>query len=265
MRTSGNLATTAVVGSFYIIGILLSTFGSVYAAYWSFLIRRKLVTPTFRRQALIVGAISLYGGISVVFFYAIYFFAPDLPAAFMPALEHLQVFLYGILPAIGLAWADSSIRVGRRLDPRLRDSFRWSMTRWVLWPLMIASNVAFFVGSGLTTTYDTLAKVALVSALILLGISVVVVSRTARRAADRSYRKSLEWFAAFIAFYLIYNAGFISLLLVFPAGNLLVYTPVDFTWGVIANLGVVPLLFFCMYRCSRSLVPLNRISPTDSK
>jgi hypothetical protein len=222
------------------------------------------MTPVFRRQAFIVGVISLYGAVSIVLFYAVYFFASALSTVLEPALANVQVFLYGVLPAVGLAWADSSIRVGRRLDPLLRDSFKWSKTRLVLWPLMILSNVAFFVGSGLTTSFDALAKAGLVCGLILLGISVVVVFRAARRAADRGYRMSLEWFAAFIAFLLIYNAGFISLLLVFLASNLFVYTPVDFVWGVVANLGIVPLLFLCMYKCSRSLVPLNKVASVNS-
>jgi hypothetical protein len=260
VRTSSSIDVTGVMESFYIIGILLSTVGGIYAAYWSFLILRKMRLRSYRRQAFIVGVISLYAIVSIILFYAVYFFAPDLPTALKPTLANVQEVLYGVLPAIGLAWADSSIRVGHRLDPLLRDSFKWSRTRWVLWPSMVLANIAFFVGSGLTTTYDISAKLGLVSALVLLGVSVVVVFRTAKRAADRNYRKSLEWFVAFLAFFLVYNAGFIPLILVLSVSNLFTYTPVNFIWAIVANFVIVPMLFYCLYRCSRSLVPLNKIS-----
>jgi hypothetical protein len=255
---------SVIIEAFYILGILFCSAGGIYAAYWSFIIRRKMMTRLYRRQTSIVGLFSLYGTVSIILFYAVYFFAPNLPTALKPILVSVQEFLYGITPAIGLAWADSSIRVGRRLDPLLRDSFRWSRMRWVLWTSMVLSNIAFFVGNGLTTAYGLLAKVGLASALILLGISVVVVFRAANRAADRDYRGSLEWFVAFLVFFLIYNAGFIPLLLVLSVNNLFVYTPVDFIWGIVANLMIIPMLFYCLYRCSRSLVPLNRLSLIDS-
>jgi hypothetical protein len=255
---------TSIIEAFYVLGILLSLAGGSYAAYWSFVIRRRMMTRLYRRQTFIVGLISLYGAASIVLFYAVYFFAPELPTALKPGLVNVQEFLYGSIFAIGLAWADSSIRVGHRLDPLLRDSFRWSRIRWVLWVLMLLSTIAFFAGNGLTTVYDLLAKVGLVSALVLLGISVVVVFRAARRAADRNYRRSVEWFGAFLVFFLIYNAGFVPLLLVLSVSDIFAYTPVVFTWAIVANLVTVPMLFYCLYKCSRSLVPLNRISLTVS-
>jgi hypothetical protein len=260
---SGSIDMTGVIEYFYFIGILLCVVGGTYAAYWSFIIRRKMMTRFYRRQAFIVGVFSMYGTVAIMLFYAVYFFAPVLPPALKPILVNVQEFLYGIVPSIGLAWADSSIRVGRRLDPLLRDSFKWSKTRWVIWPLMVLSNIAFFVGSGLTITYDVLAEVGLVSGLFLLGISVVVVFQAARRAADRNYRMSLEWFVAFLVFFLGMNAGFIPLL-VLSASDVFVYTPVDFIWAIVANLVIIPMLFYCLYRCSRSLVPLNKIPVIDS-
>jgi len=236
----------------------------LYAAYWSFLIRRKMMTDLYRRQTFIVGLISLYGAVSIVLFYAAYFFAADLPTASKSILDGVQDLLYASIFTIGLAWADSSIRVGRRLDPLLRDSFRWSHLRWVLWPLMIFSNIAFLIGSGLTQTFDSLATAGLVLELGLLGISVAVVFRAAGRAAERNYRMSLKWFVAFLVFFIIYNAGFFPLILVLSVKNLFVFTPVDFIWGLLANLVIVPMLFYCMYRCSRSLVPLSKASLIES-
>ena len=236
----------------------------MYAAYWSFLIRRKMMTGLYRRQTFIVGLISLYGVVSIILFYAAYFFVTGLPTAFKPVLDGVQDLLYASIFTIGLAWADSSIRVGRRLDPLLRDSFRWSRVRLVLWPLMLLSNAAFLIGSGLTQSFDLLAIAGLVLELALLGISVAVVFRAAGRAAERNYRRSLEWFVAFLVSFIVYNAGFIPLILVLSVRNLFAYTPVDFVWGFVANLVIVPMLFYCMYRCSRSLVPLAKVSLIES-
>lgn len=255
---------TVVIESIFAVGILLSIGGGTYAGYWSFIIWRRMKVPSYRRQAFIVGVFAVYGAVSIILFYLVWMFAGSLPPASMPGVVAVQEFLYAIVPAIALAWADSSIRVGRRLDPLLRDTFMWSRARLVVWPLMILSNLAFFLGGGLTTSYGQLTIVGLVSALALLGISVFVVFTAAKRAADRNYRRSLEWFVAFLGTFLVYNAGFISLLILFPAGDLLIYTPVDLVWAVIANFVIVPLLFYSMYRCSRSLIPLNKISSMDS-
>lgn len=206
----------------------------------------------------------MYGAVTIILFYAVYFFASDLPPAWKPVLVGAQVFLYGLVPAIGLAWADSSIHVARRLDPLLRDSFRWSRTRWVLWSAMVVSNFGFFVGSDLTINYAMSAWLGLVAALILLGISVVAVFRASSRAADRNFRRSMEWFVIFLGVFLIYNAGFISLLLVFSVSNIFTYTPLDLIWGIVANLVIVPVQFYTLYRCSRSLVSLNKITEIDS-
>ena len=255
---------TVAIESVFAVGILLVIGGGTYAGYWSFIIWRRLKVPSYRRQAFIVGAFSVYGATLITLFYLVWIFAGALPPASLPGLVVFQESLYALVPALALAWADSSIRVGRRLDPLLRDAFSWSRARLVIWPSMILSNFAFLVGGGLTTSFGQLAIAGLVSALALLGISVLVVFTGAKRAADRNYRRSLEWFVVFLGTFLIYNAGFISLLIVFPTGNLLVSTPLDFVWAVIANFALVPLTFYSMYRCSRSLTPLNKISSMDS-
>jgi hypothetical protein len=213
---------------------------------------------------LLVATFSIYGVISIPLFYLVWIFTPVFSPGLKPILVACQEFLYAIAPAMGLAWADSSIRVGRRLDPLLRDTFGWSRMRLVLWPSMAVSNLAFLAGGGLTTSIGQLGVVGLVCALILLGVSVVVVFGSARRTADRNYRRSLKWFVAFLGIYLIFNVGFINMLLVSPTGSLFLFTTANLVWGIVANLAIVPVLFFCLYRCSRSLVPLNRIALADS-
>lgn len=260
---AGSIDITGVIESFYVIGILLCVAGGLYAAYWSFAIRRTMRVRSYRRQALTVGTVSLYAVILLILFYVVDLFAPSVPSVFESILDNTRGILYGILPPVLLAWADSSVRVGRRSDPLLRDSLRWSKTRRVLWPLMVLCIMAFFVGGGLsaTTTHDVVAIVGFASAFVVLAISVVVVFLAAKRSGDRNYRESLKWFGLFLVLVFVLNTGFLTLT---SAGfRVFQYTPADFTWAIIANFALIPLVWYCAYECSRSLVPLNRISLID--
>src|SRR6266436_571946 len=94
-----------------------------YAAYWAFIIRKALVTGLYRRQALWAGTMGLY-------FVALSTF---LTIALSFNLTTLLVnILGGLLISSGFivlfAWIDSTVRVARRSDPLLRDTFRWSTT-----------------------------------------------------------------------------------------------------------------------------------------
>ena len=260
---AGSIDATSVMESFYVIGVLLCAAMGLYASYWSFVIRQTMKVRTYRRQALIVGIISLYGTILVILFYFVDLFEPSLSGS-ASTLGSAQLILYGMLPPVLLAWADSSIRLGRRSDPLLRDTFRWSVTRQILWALMVLSIAAFFVGGGLQVgaAYNSVAIAGFSVALVLLTISVVAVILAAKRSGDRNFRRSLEWFGAILVLILVDNIGF--LIVNSFVSSILDYTLADFVWAIFANLALIPLMWYSAYRCSRSLVPLNRIPLLDS-
>jgi hypothetical protein len=244
------------------------TGGCAYASYWSLSIRRTMRVPYYRRQTLIVGLISVYAILLVALFYTVDFFAPALSATDVGAV---QGFLYGLLPLLLFAWADSSIRVGRRTDPLLRDSIRWSSARWVLWPAMLFCFVAFNLSgifcnaSGVCSIggamLNDIGTSAFLLEFVILGLTSVGVFTTARRAGDHGYRRSLEWFGLSLVAILADNAGFIPITT--TASTVFAFNAVDVAWGLAANLLILPFVAYCLYRCSRTLVPLNRLSLSD--
>jgi uncharacterized membrane protein YhaH (DUF805 family) len=261
---AGSIDPTSIIELLYVLGTLLCAAGGIYASYWSFVIRQTMRVHSYRRQALVVGIVSLYGTVLLILFYLVDLFEPSLSGS-GSTLGSAQLVLYGVLPPVLLGWADSSIRVGRRSDPLLRDTFRWSDTRWAFWGLMVLCVAAFFAGGGLTASsgYDSgIAGAGFVVAFIVLGVSVVAVFLAAKRSGDTNYRRSLEWFGAIVVLILIMNAGFIVLNTF--VSSMFEYTPADFVWAIFTNLALIPLTWYSAYRCSRSLVPLNRMPLIDS-
>jgi hypothetical protein len=228
---------------FYVIGLVIAVSMGAYAAYWSIRLGRALKVRAYSRQALIVGLFSVYGTILFFTFYYTYFFVPSLLSTPMGTVQR---GLYALLPPVAFAWIDSSIRVGRRTDPLLRDPLRWSKTRQVLWPLLLLSLLVFFMGpEGLLS-------------FIIVGVSVIPVLKAAEWSGDRYYRRSLEWFGAAIVVLVVQNVGFNTL--VPGLGTGVVYSPMGLVWSIFANFALVPIMFYAIYKCARSLVPINRIS-----
>jgi len=231
---------------FYLMGLLLAVGLGAYAAYWSLGIGRALRVRAYSRQALIVGTFSLYGTFLFVLFYLVYFFSPDLLNS---PLGTFQEALYLVLPPFMLAWIDSSIRVGRKTDPLLRDPLRWSKVRYVVWPVLLVSLIGFYHQGGLNG--------AGIFSFVILGFSIGPVLLAASWSGDRYYRRSLEWFGFAVAMLVVQNLGFNTM--VPNLGTGIVYTVSGFAWSFIANLVVVPVMFYGIYKCARSLVPLNRL------
>ena len=240
-------SVTELMYLFYVAGLVLALCLAAYAAYWSFDLRRALKVRAYSRQMLLVGSFTIYGVVLLALFYLVYFIAPNLQNS--PILG-FQSALYIFLPPIIFAWLDSSLRVGRRSDPLLRDSFRWSKLRMVLWPLLLLSLIGYLVQGNLSV-------IGLLS-YVILAVSVVPLIVTARRSGDRYYRRSLEWFGVALAAIVTQNIGFATL--VQGLGTGIVYSPSGFIWAILANFVDVPIVFYGAYLCARSLVPLNRIS-----
>jgi hypothetical protein len=238
-------SSTDVMFWIYVIGLLMAFVMGPYATYWAFNIRKALRVKAYSRQALIIGLFSIYGTILYFAFYIVYFLDP---ALFNSPVGDVQRILYLVFAPIIFGWIDVSIRVGRRTDPLLRDPLRWSRLRLVLWPVLLLTLIGFFLpgATGLLS-------------FAVIGIAVIPVYMAAKWSGDLNYRLSLEWFALAIALVVIQNIGYNTLLQGFGTG--IVYSPPGFVWTVVANFALLPVVFYSVYRCVRSLVPLNRMVP----
>jgi hypothetical protein len=231
---------------FYAIGVLIIIgFGS-YNAYLSFSIRKALRVQAYSRQALIFGSFSIYLVVLLSLFYTTYFFEPSLLNS---PFDTLQTLLYTVESPIIFAWIDSSIKLGRRSDPLLRDSLRWSKLRLVLWPILLLTLLGYFTQGALSNIGEL--------SWVVIGITVVPLLVSGRRSGDPYYRRTLEWFGVALVFGLIDNAGVTILFNTLGTG--IVFTPAAFVWSILGNIGVVPMLFYGSYKAIRSLAPLNRI------
>jgi hypothetical protein len=230
-----------VIGLFMAIG-----FGS-YDAYWSLGLGRALRVRAYARQLLIIGLFSLYGTILFFLFYFVYFLNPSLLNS---SVYSLQVAFYALLPPLTFAWVDSTIRLGRRTDPLLRDPLRWSKLRLGLWPLILLASIGIVSNGGDNPVF--------LSSFAIIAISVLPILMAARWSGDSHYRRSLQWFGIAVAGLVLQNVGFQTLMSGLGTG--LVYSTTGFIWSILANFVLVPALFYCIYMCARSLVPLNRVS-----
>lgn len=231
----------------FVVGLLVAIGGGLYDAYWSLSLGRALRVRSYARQLSLIGLYSIYGTALFFLFYVVYFLSPDLLNS---PVYSLQVGLYAVLPPLIFAWVDSTITLGRRSDPLLRDPLRWSRLRLVLWPLLVASLIGF--------AWDGGANVIVLLSFGIVAVSVLPILKAARWSGDIHYRRSMQWFGVAIAATVFQNFGFHILM---PGlGTGLVYSSTGFVWSMIANFGVIPALFYSIYMCARSLVPLNRMS-----
>ena len=244
-----------VMYSIFIIGILVSSAIGVYSAYWSLTIRKSLVVRMYQRQALLVGAFTLYGLILTGLFYFVFFFEPSLKYS---SVGFAQGIVYLFFIVILLAWIDSTIRIGRKSDPLRRDPLHWSsILRWIIWILMGVNLIATIVLSGgnISSSFGETRAIGIVLAFILIAISIIPLFLVAKRSGDRFYRRSIEWFGIAVALLTVEDIGFNTIFV----GNGIVYTPINFAWAIVSNFALFPFIFYSTYRCARSLVPLNRI------
>jgi hypothetical protein len=230
----------------FVIGLLLAIGVGSYDAYWSLALRRALRVRAYARQLVIVGSFSIYGAVSFLLFYLVYFIEPSLLSS---PVYTIQVACYAFLPLLTFAWIDSYVRLGRRSDPFLRDPFRWSKLRLALWPLLLATLAGITSNGGDNPLF--------LSSFVIIAISIVPILMAARWSGDAHYRRSLQWFGIAIAGLVLVNFGF--QILMTGIGRGLVYSDSGFVWSIFANFALVPALFYSIYMCARSLVPLNQV------
>ncbi|MDA4121443.1 MAG: hypothetical protein OK404_03440 [Thaumarchaeota archaeon] len=161
-------------------------------------------------------------------------------------------FTYDLALLVILYWLDSSVLAARRSDPLLRNTLHWTRLRIVVWTLsltgfgvsaflvIINRDIAYFpsdtVGSFLVTFPDFAVPIL---ALVLLPL-------VARRSKNPALRSHVTWFGAFavLQFTAILSAQFLGPAMYF----------VGFVFGG-----------YCLFRSSRSLVPMNRLEAMELK
>ena len=218
-----------------------------YAAYWVSEIRGALAVRLYRNQALGVGLVA--AGVSIAQLYnTLFYLYGGPPEIVFAVVQFATVTLY--------YWTDTSVRAARRLDPLLRDTFHWNRLRLFLWTAIIASliydwlNVSYDILNGLAVST---VPVGLISIVVYTPVSVPVIVAAATlpvvglRSRDPVLRKHLLWFGLFAV-----SLGVLTIAL---GGQLT--NPLD---SLLAeDLGVI-IGGYCLYRSTRSLVPLNRLS-----
>ena len=229
---------------YVVLTAILATAVCSYAAYWALEIRKGLAVGAYRHQAFGLGIIALAVSLVQVvltldFIYPGWVF--DNLSILAPYSAVLTIFY----------WVDASVRTGRRSDPLLRDTFRWRTTRVVIIAAMLGGMIIGFLG-GLAGTIGPNGPVAfaigVMPVFLGLGTAVITLPVVGYRSRDNALRTQLAWFG-FFALSILVITVLISSNLNLPYQSLL---------GQDLGVAVGGL---CLYKSSKSLVPLNRISP----
>jgi len=215
--------------------LLLIAFAG-YAAYFALSVRRALVARIYRNAAL---------GISVAALAIATFGLTNYLGYVDPSLVYPSFgpYLFQLLFVALFYTIDSTASTGRFSDPMLRDTLRWRQTRKVLWALI-------FFGIGYTVFSAYVLNQSETPAFILpifipIFTGAILFPLLAVRMGDTTLRRHLLWSGGFFAS--IVAVSFLG----FGSPPLWVFLITD---------GAFVVAGFCLYRSSKSLVPLNRIS-----
>ena len=245
----------------------------VYAAYWAFAIRGKLMGRIYRNHALWLGVLGLLVAVPT---------KQVIPlTSSNPFINSLAAF-YGYFPwplLIVFAFIDSTIPLMRRSDPLLRGIFHWQKLRLGLWILLAfrtvlgiyvsiyfptcwlaASNLActsyavsnpawLEAASGMAGSY--IAWVTLLP--LILGAGAFLIG--ARRSRDMMLRESVKWLGVG---FLLLCLGVVLVIGIERMLNLSIYYT-TYSYGAVPWETVILLFGYALYRSARSLAPLNRL------
>ena len=232
-----------VTGDLIVAAILL------YGAYWAFAIRQALSGRIYRAQALWAGVLC-----PAIIPYTAGGLFPN--SSIIPLIELGIVSYYIFFIVFLFLWIDTSVRVSRYSDPLLRDTFSWKRLRIVLWGVMVSALTliyAYVIGTsflGLTIPQELFFSFQGVLYIPPLAIGGPAIITAGIRSRDSALRKSLKWFGLFILAFLA--PGSLYFLSLFVKGI--------FQGSIVAISGFVFIpMAYCLYRCVRSLVPINRL------
>jgi hypothetical protein len=226
-----------------------------YAGFWAFNIRHSLAVGLYRSQATGVGLIATVVGATVAV------------AASNGTGNPVVITPFALTVALAVFYfVDASTVAARRSDPLLRDTLRWSRVRNYLWPLVVGLAVfSLFANLALPSSvkYYTFEGILFSQSVyvVAIGSGVAALPLSALRSRDLTLRRHYRWFGMSLAFLLLFA------IVVGPAPPIDILGGTGYTSSVIADFEVAFVSMFtaayCLYRSSRSLVPLNRMSLTD--
>jgi len=253
--------------------ILVSIVG-LYAAYWAFAIRRRLMGRIYRNHALWLGVMGILVAI------------PGIPVSSNnPFINVLAVFYSnaGWQFLVVFAFIDSTIPVVRRSDPLLRDVFHWKKVRIGLWGVLafftivaiylsiyfrncwVAANISACISSGISNSITLGAVLGFLGGnLVIADILPIILGALAlligaRRSRDTVLRESVKWLGVGL---LCVGVGFVSVGGIEALLNLSNYST-TYSYGAVPWSAVLFLTGYAVYRSARSLAPLNRLPPIE--
>jgi hypothetical protein len=201
-----------------------------------------------RNQALGIGLVSLS------FFISFLSGEFDIPFLTSGSLGFwlVPIFLY---IAVVFYWADVSARAAKRSDPLLRDSLHWSKLRLFIWSQILAVVLFYAIVALYNAAFAVpeieailITLVGIAAAFEMLVVSALLLLLAARRSGDKTLQKHLKWFGLFVLSITVASV---------VAG--VTYPNHHVGLGLVIYLAL-PLGAYCVYRSTRSLAPLNRLS-----
>jgi hypothetical protein len=217
-----------------------------YTVYWAFNIRRAQNVRLYRNQALGMGFVAFAW--ILIFFDFIIFGTAGLFGPFS--------LFFGLIMMMLFYWVDASVLAARMADPLLRDTLHWRALRLYLWGLMIATVV---IAVTLTSYYEfavgvepqfmtnlpigVVSGVTYLPAVVPIYSGIIALPIAAYRSRDKFLRRSLAWFA-----------GFVAVIPLVGATNL----------GIVIFPGLAVGAYF-LYRSVMSLIPMKRLSSSEVK
>ncbi len=236
-----------------VVGYLIAAAILLYGGYWAFAIRRALFVRAYRSQAFWIGFFSLYlipHGPSV----------DSVLASFNSPILYFANELYYIFLAVLLfRLIDVDVGLSRRSDPFLRRTLHWKRLRLIIWGIMTFSIVSLIIlgiagifGPSAPTSTVIPLQASVHLSFLVSGIPALFLG--ARRSRDEIFRTSLKWFGLFflvllanVMVYFVTSSGLVSI------SQELVNTTSGYLFAPAA---------FCLYRSVKSLVPMDRLSPS---
>ncbi len=226
----------------------------LYGGYWAFAIRHALFVKAYRSQALWIGFFTLY---LIRFGSAVDALLASLNS---PIADFANELYYIFLAVLLFRLIDVDVGLARRSDPLLRETLHWRRLRLIVWGIMTFSIVSLILLSiaaifGYSVSPSTVIplQASVYISFLVSGMSALFLG--GRRSRDEVFRRSLKWFGLFflallanVMVYFVTSSGLVSVsqdVLVAASGYL--FAPAA----------------YCLYRSAKSLVPLDKLSPSQ--
>jgi hypothetical protein len=238
---------TSVLPTIVVIGI--ADVLTAYAAYTALTVWRGMSISIFRSRALWTAILAVLVGILLTLWNNVNALFPQPYYDLGIAIEYF--LLAPAVVVVLLVWIDRTMKTLIRLDYLRRDVAGWrrfNLAYWTLVALDVAVSYlpAVVHSSTLPVLTPLLAFLSLSPLIILLVYSSYSLFLGSRKTPDTTFRRHLAWLGcSVLAMFLV-----VLVVSIDPTG----------TQPALDHLPFI-LMAYCLYRLSRSLVPVNRFQP----